>query len=248
VCCDGAFPAVDFLPCSGSKIVIEQGFCVPLEWHSFMKYTVKATLTGESGASMIAGQLVIDGDPTTWTLADGGVYSVSGGASEPTCVDVVLRNLVTGEQLTAPSLCFGVPEQLGPQVLTPDSFVFSGNCAGAPYTCELDGAVERWDPANCRTWPEGQDSTGGTEGPGGTGGPTSAGPTTGGGSSGAMTSTTSLTSSSGTGGATNPADDGLVEHGCACNGGGPGGALAGLLLLALRRRRLTTQASARTRR
>jgi MYXO-CTERM domain-containing protein len=100
-------------------------------------------------------------------------------------------------------------------------------CVGAPYVCEIDELGDSWDPDRCNGWPPSEEETAGPDAP-----------TTGGGTTSESTSGTTATTSDG-GATTSPADDGLVEHGCACSGAGASSEvwLASLALAGLRRRR-----------
>lgn len=226
VCCDGAFPTTWSGCGSSGMVIVDEGHCVPLHWTGVLKVRLLAQVTGDESASMLTAALVVDGvnvidevavlEPSFQMFASG---------PGPFCSEVVLRNLVTGETAAGPKLCHGeaLADQLGAQMLTLESPALAV-CAGAPYVCELDEFGESWDPDRCTTWPAGEGTTGD---PGPTsGGPTSGGPTDPGGTTGGSSGTTGES-------ATSPADNGLVEHGCACASGGAGiSACWGLLVLA----------------
>lgn len=243
VCCDGAFP-YRLSGCGGSTVDYNEGFCVPLMHTGRIELKLAGTL-GKPGdpAPMVAAQVVVDGVPEAPELVFGD-FVLRTSAPGPVCTEVALRNFVTGATVSTMKQCHGqgLAGQLGPQVLEPNSPVLADNCVGGPYVCEVDEFDEEWDPDRCMTWPEGQGSTGEPA----TGGPTSSGggsgetgKPAGTGTSGESPGGTS-TSGTTTGAATNPVDEGLVQHGCACanaRGGWPD-ALAGLLVLAgLGRRR-----------
>lgn len=231
VCCDGAYPYW-FGGCGGGGSVdYNEGFCARLQYTGRLDVRVIGTL-GDLGptAPMLAAELVVDGVPEAGQLVVGAEFQLRASASQPVCTEVVLRNVVTAEVVSTPAQCHGqdLAGQLGPQTLTPDSPLLTTECAGQPYVCEIDEAGDSWDPDRCVPWPEGQASTGEPA----TGGPTSGGSGGTGGTSGTGGSGTTPGGTGGTGSISSPIDDGLVEHGCACDGARPD-ALAWLLALAL---------------
>jgi MYXO-CTERM domain-containing protein len=139
---------------------------------------------------------------------------------------VRLTHVATGEVLTTEAVCRGdepeIAAQLGEQTIDPSAALIEA-CASTAYTCELDEAGDRWDPGACTPWPGGGETSGDpTEGPTGSDG-----------SDGGD-------GSEGTGDSASGGQDGLVEHGCACDSraanGSWGWLLLGLGLLRSRRR------------
>jgi MYXO-CTERM domain-containing protein len=146
--------------------------------------------------------------------------------------------------------CHGaaVADQLGDQELDPTPEL-QAQCKGGAYTCALDPSMNAWDENLCTPWPGGEATTGeSTEGtttddPTG-GGPTTDDPTGGGpgtGSGGPGSDGSDGTAGSEGTGSASGGQDGLVDHGCACDSRetsplGWLGMLAGLGLLRPRRR------------
>lgn len=132
----------------------------------------------------------------------------------------MLRNLATGETTSSGKQCHGdaVVDQLGPRLLDP-SAELAEKCSGGAYVCEVNAGDDGWDPNNCTPWP-GDAPT--TDDP--TGGP--------------ATSSDDGGSDPDSGGQ----NDGLVDHGCACDAGTRGSFEAlGLFALGLLRRRRRTR-------
>ena len=227
VCCDGAFPRLEFIGCGGSELVIEEGHCAPLDWNGAMHVEATGRANAAPGAaSMIGAELRVAGEVRASTFSGPDGFVLRTRATEPFCSEVALRNLASGEEVVRPMQCHGdtLVTQLGPQTLGPDSPALEA-CLGKPYVCETDENGLEWDPDRCSAWPADEESTGG---------PTTGAPTTGPDESGGgTTGTTGATS-----GAATAADDGLVEHGCACASGARSWREAwALLVLALARRR-----------
>ena len=228
VCCDGAFPRLEFAGCGQTHLVIDEGRCAPLEWNGSMH--VEATgmaIVAPGTASMISAELRVDGEVLSPTFSGPDGFVLRTQATEPFCSEVVLRNFASGEVIVGPLQCHGdaLVTQLGPQTLVPESPALAA-CLGEPYVCETDEPGFEWDPDLCSAWPANEGSTGSPT----TGAPTTGPDEPGGGTTGATSDATS--------GATTAADDGLVEHGCACaSGAGSWREAWALLLLAIVRRR-----------
>ncbi|MCY1056760.1 hypothetical protein [Nannocystis sp. SCPEA4] len=231
VCCDGAFPRVEFAGCGPSELVVDEGHCAPLDWVGAMQVEVRGTAIAAPGAaSMIAAELRADGKMWAPSFSGPDGFVLRGRETEPFCGEVALRNLASGEEVVGPLQCHGdaLVTQLGPQTLTPESPALAA-CVGQPYVCEMDELESEWDPDRCAAWPAMEGSTGE---------PTTGAPTTGPVEPGTTGATTGATSDA-TSGATTAADDGLVEHGCACASGSASwrDAWALPVLAGLRRRR-----------
>ena len=221
VCCDGAFPSWQSGGCGGGHQSVEYdaGFCAPLTSLRRLQVALTATLAlPPDSPPMVTATLVVDGEPGSARLFLGPVLGLDAEATKPLCTEVVLRDIATGATLTTPKQCHGqaVADQLGMQALEPDAPELAAGCKGAPYTCEVLQFDTAWDPERCTPWPAADETSTAT-------------PTTG---ADASTGTT------GTTGTSEPGQDGLVEHGCACNSGSPAptGALLALCALAWRRR------------
>jgi uncharacterized protein (TIGR03382 family) len=75
-------------------------------------------------------------------------------------------------------VCVGQDQQdkLGERTLAPEAAAnLMLQCAGTPYTCELDATMQNWDPAKCTPWPDGEEPTTGDPGGSSEGGESSEG-------------------------------------------------------------------------
>ncbi|WAS98881.1 MYXO-CTERM sorting domain-containing protein [Nannocystis punicea] len=226
VCCEGAMPQRFDGYCGSSEHVgWEEGFCAVHQGFGVLRVEMAIdTKLPLATSAMVVRQLVVDGEPRPPEFDD----ALQTGAEKPFCTAVQLTNLATGETVTSEEACHGnEPEilaQLGDQAIDPAAELLE-NCSTPAYTCEIAESADRWDPEQCTPWPT-DDPTGGDP----TEGPTTDGPGSGGDETGDETD-----------GPASGGQDGLVEHGCACDSQAPSplGALMllGLGLLRPRRRR-----------
>lgn len=226
VCCDGAYPNDYGFDCGygGESVYWDEGFCAATRGFGSLNVDISAEVdVPPATAQLLARELFLDGVSIGSTL-DGGALGTTD--SKPFCTSVKIRNLATGESVMSEAICHGaeVADQLGDQILDP-SAELGQKCKDTPYVCTVkDG---QWDETQCSAWP-GEEPTTGDPDP--TEGPTSD-PSGDPSSSDGTDSDDSATAG----------QDGLVDHGCACDSSTPSplGALAllGLGLLRPRRRR-----------
>lgn len=233
VCCDDAFP-IDGDYCGDGVPYWYEGDCAPHSGTGFLQVVTKIEPQADPGTSgLLLRSLLVEG-----ALSMSGVVDeASARFDHPFCTQVKLLNLATGETVVSEPVCHGqdLVDQLGPQSLDPVAEL-AGKCVGPLYTCAINEDAPRgWDPENCTPFvveqttegPTTSDSQGATETANSDSAPTTAGPDS---------DTAPMSGSEGGG-----QDDGLVDHGCACDGGAgaPGGLLGllGLGVLARRRRR-----------
>ncbi|MDC0719972.1 hypothetical protein [Nannocystis bainbridge] len=217
VCCDGAMPGQFDSYCgSAGGVGWEEGFCAVTRGLGVLLVEMKVdTGLPPATAALVVRQAVVDGEPGLPELDD----ALRAGSEVAFCTAVRLTNVATGEVVTSEAVCHGsepeIVAQLGEQVIDP-SAALTEACASTAYTCEIGEAGDRWDPGACTPWPGGGETSGDpTEGP--TSGPGSDGSD---GSDG----------SEGTGNSASGGQDGLVEHGCACDSRAPSAPWAWLLL------------------
>lgn len=230
VCCDGAMPVEYYFDCGGSGGYVEwgEGSCSSLRGFGTLKVGTSAEIDVPAAtAAMVTQQLFVDG--TAGTTYRAGLISISD--SKPFCTAIALRNLATGEVVMSEETCHGagVAGELGEQDIDPGA-ALAEKCAGAAYVCVIDEDNARWDETQCTPWPAAGETTGEIE--------TSDGPTTGGpGTSASGGADTGEDTGEDTGSASG-GQDGLVDHGCACDSTTPSPlGLLGLLGLGLLRRR-----------
>ncbi|WAS98883.1 MYXO-CTERM sorting domain-containing protein [Nannocystis punicea] len=236
VCCDGAMPYSYSFDCGGSGTYVEwsEGFCAARR--GFGSLQVQATVAVElppSTAAMVVRELLVEGQP----FRPGFYDSLTVQSSEPICVAVQLRNLATGETALSQETCHGadVVAQLGDHAIDPAP-ALAAECAEGAYTCALTEDGWQWDAAHCTPWPAEGETTGDP-----TGGPTTGGPDSDSSDSASSDGSDGSDGSESSEGPASGGQDGLVDHGCACDSRAPSplGALMllGLGLLRPRRRR-----------
>ncbi len=240
VCCDGAFPEENGGgSCGSEQSYWFEGQCASLLATGLLQIELTAQPQQDLATSgLLLRSFLVDGVPEVIGVAD----QASSRFDHLFCTQVELLNLATGETSISEQVCHGqeLAAQLGPQVVDP-TIELAGKCEGPLYTCAIIGEFPaRWDPETCTpleaeettNGPTSSDSQSATDSADveSDSDPTTAGPG----------SDTTPTSDSETDGASG-GQDGLIDHGCACDSGpGDPAALLGLLglgLLARRRRR-----------
>ncbi len=247
VCCDGAFPQNgDYCGYSDYDSYWSEGECASHRGEGFLRVDIALdTQLDPATSGVVLRTFFVDETPISRGIVD----QSSTQQDNPFCTHVELQNLASGLVVVSEPQCHGdeVADLLGPQPMDAKA-ALAGKCSGPLYTCEvIEGPLSRWDPANCTPFApeeetdsgpttsesESQSDSDPTAGPGSDSDPT-AGP---------GSDTTPTSGSAGEGGSDSAGDggqDGLVEHGCACDSGtGDPTALLGLLglgLLGLRRR------------
>ncbi len=231
-CCDGAFPEENGGGgCGGEQSYWFQGQCASLLATGLLQIELTAEPQQDPATSgLLLRSFLVDGAP----VAIGLTVTAKPRLDHMFCTQVELLNLATGETSISESVCHGddVAAQLGPQVVDP-MVELAGKCEGALYTCAIIGdSLKRWDPEACTPLEADETSDG----------PTSSDSQSATDSADVESDSDPTTAGPGSDTAPTSGDqDGLIDHGCACDSGpGDPAALLGLLglgLLARRRRR-----------
>ncbi|MEM6990238.1 MAG: MYXO-CTERM sorting domain-containing protein [Myxococcota bacterium] len=240
VCCDGAYPQLEYDCGPNESVYWAEGFCTP----TLGTGQVSGTLTIDPDglqASDIVTRLVVDDEQHSY--GDPGVLSMSRTNAEPFCARLDAMSLSRGEVWVGEEVCFGADaaDQLGTLEIDPAG-ALERACAGEPYVCETDG--EQWDEAACVPWSPVDPGDGGEEEGGGSESDGDAGADDGSGDGfGDDASSVGLDGEGdGSGGEdAGQDDDGVAGRGCACaassGSSGAGWLLFGLGVIPLLRRR-----------
>ena len=157
VCCDGALPLVEDV--CGLELFWGEGSCARTLGTS--RASVSWGINLDQLPPALAGNLAwkLGAEPITLGLAVRETSIVA-----PTCQNIEVSNLATGETLALGEFCVGeeVVDNLGPRAIDPSEELAA--CVGEPYVCEVEGSA--WDPEACTPFDDdSQDGeTGGGEG------------------------------------------------------------------------------------
>ena len=157
VCCDGAYPSLDFGGCFSDAIWWPEGFCTAHAGTGQVR--AELPLPGDLDPAWAANLVVrlVGADRASASLATNEGTLVL-AAAEPFEAHYEIVDLARQESLAADPATFGedVIDQLGEQAIDVTA-TLTAECAQPAYTCELDPAGQAWDPEACEPWePEGE--------------------------------------------------------------------------------------------